>query len=101
MGYSYKGRLGCISKEECEKKIICSLPKEIKELEGIQITQLSVGNFHTLAISSKCKIYAWGENKNFVFGKLTEDDDRRAKSEILYSPIELPLNKKILVIIIK
>ena len=104
MGYSYKGRLGSISQDECEKKNIITLPKNIKELEGIQITQLIVGNFHTLALSSKGKLFGWGENKNFVFGNLDvnpnpnqENSAKIHKSEILYYPTELPINKNILV----
>jgi len=99
MGYAYKGRLGSFSKEECDKKIYSLLPKQIRNLEGIQMIQLVVGNFHTLAISIKGKIYGWGENRNFVLGRLTEDDDHnRIKSEVIYDPIELPINKHILVI---
>src|SRR5689334_534515 len=97
MGYTHKGRLGCFSKEECDKKLNYPLPKSIKELEGIQITQLQLGNCHTLAVSSKGKIYGWGENKNFVFGRINSDDDNRVKSEVIYSPLELSINKNIIV----
>ena len=102
MGYSHKGRLGSLSPDECEKKLIIFLPRPIKELEGIQITQLIVGNFHTLALSSKGKLYGWGENKNFVLGNLHINNNqdfirKNQKSEILYYPKELPLNKNILV----
>jgi alpha-tubulin suppressor-like RCC1 family protein len=98
MGYSFKGRLGNFPKDECDKKIISPLPRSIKELEGIQITQVIAGNFHSLAVSSKGKLFGWGENKNFVFGLVSnEDEDRRGKAEVHYFPVDLPVNKSIIV----
>lgn len=98
MGYSFKGRLGNMPKDECDKKITSPLPRSIKELEGIQITQLIAGNFHSLAVSSKGKLFGWGENKNFVFGLVSEEDEnRKVKSEIYYYPVDLPVNKSIIV----
>jgi alpha-tubulin suppressor-like RCC1 family protein len=99
MGYSFKGRLGCVLIEECEKKICITLPREVRELRGIQIVQIAVGNYCSFAVSSKGKLYGWGENKNFILGKLNnQDDDTNKKSQILYSPFELPINRQLIVI---
>lgn len=97
MGYSHKGRLGCVDKDDCDKKEIFNLPMEIKDLVGIQITQVIVGNYHSLAISNKGKLYGWGENKCFILGDLSDDEKKRKRSEIVYSPKELKINKNLLV----
>ncbi len=96
MGYNFKGRLGCLDKDECAKKTYSLIPKEVKALDGTQITQISVSNFHTIVVTSKGKMFGWGENRNFVFGQIENDESRR-KSEVIYYPMELPINKYITV----
>jgi alpha-tubulin suppressor-like RCC1 family protein len=97
MGYTHKGRLGCLSKDECDKKLSMLTPMEIKDLYGIQISELLVGNFHSIAITSKGKIFGWGENKNFVLGSEKTSVEKNAKSDIYYYPTDLSVNKHIIV----
>jgi alpha-tubulin suppressor-like RCC1 family protein len=70
-------------------------------LYGIQISALLVGNFHSIAITSKGKLFGWGENKNFVLGSDKANIEKNSKSEIFYAPTDLSLNKHIIVNLIK
>jgi alpha-tubulin suppressor-like RCC1 family protein len=98
-GYSHKGRLGCVNEDKCLKKTVCHLPISILGLDGIQMTQVKAGNFYSLAISNKGKLYGWGENKNFVLGNMNDEDSYDKKAELFYYPVELKANKALIVFI--
>lgn len=68
----------------------------MKELTGIQITQLYAGNYYSIAVSDRGILYGWGENKNFVMGTDTFDyinQKANKASQVYYWPQKLIINK--------
>ena len=87
-GYSEGGRLGCISREDCDNKKHVNYPKEITSLRGMTISQVVAGDFHSIALESNIgKLIGWGQNIDYVLGVMDEN--------ITINPKELNVNKTI------
>ena len=87
-GYSEGGRLGCISREDCDNKKNVNYPKEITSLRGMTISQVVAGEFHSIALESNIgKLIGWGQNIDYVLGVMDEN--------ITINPKELNVNKTI------
>ncbi|XP_067408714.1 probable E3 ubiquitin-protein ligase HERC4 isoform X3 [Emydura macquarii macquarii] len=57
-GLATDGQLGLPGTEECIR-----VPRNIKSLSDIQITQVACGYCHSLALSKGSEVYSWGQNK--------------------------------------
>ena len=55
--------------------------------------QCTAGITSSFAITDKGKLYAWGENKNMVMGEIETSEAKRNVIDIIYEPLELPINK--------
>ncbi|XP_017279852.1 probable E3 ubiquitin-protein ligase HERC4 [Kryptolebias marmoratus] len=57
-GLGADGQLGLNNFEECVR-----VPRNIKSLSDVQITQIACGYWHSLALSKGGQIFSWGQNR--------------------------------------
>ncbi|XP_037533808.1 probable E3 ubiquitin-protein ligase HERC4 [Nematolebias whitei] len=62
-GQGSDGQLGLNNFEECIR-----VPRNIKSLSDVQITQISCGYWHSLALSKGSQIFSWGQNRSGQLG---------------------------------
>uniref|UniRef100_UPI00398EDCE3 probable E3 ubiquitin-protein ligase HERC4 n=1 Tax=Pristiophorus japonicus TaxID=55135 RepID=UPI00398EDCE3 len=62
-GLAKDGQLGLAATEESVR-----VPRNIKALVEVQITQVACGYHHSLALSKGSQVFSWGQNKNGQLG---------------------------------
>jgi alpha-tubulin suppressor-like RCC1 family protein len=65
-------------------------PKRVEALQGVQVSSVSVGRYHALALAEDGLVYAWGKHKDGVLlGKLN------VESEPMPRPVEALRNVRV------